>query len=558
MRSPDGQQVIILNPTTPIGPNDSKPTPTGRIFVDFLNGKFPAYVDTGLNLVDVSEVARAHVPRSPKGSPGRRYILGGENLTLKQILDKMSAITGIPSPTVKIPFAVAATYAFFEEWITGRIRGKEPRATLEEVRMGRKKMYASSARAQQELGFRILPVYPAMRAAIDWFRANGYAPPLMTRTAIIAAMPGELKPLVRGWPHSTRNGVHFWAQRNEEEEWIAACAGAGQAAATRAFAAIEDGGPIDLVFSIGWAGALAPKSLPAPRTTLPASSTSAPASASNCDAGAANSGSSPAPRWPTQPKSSASPPPTTPPWSTWKPPPSPASPPCAASRFTASRASATASTRSPARFQPVSLAPTASFQTRPVCSFCLFRPWYWPALIRMGENSRKASQSIAESLLDFLDERGHIRKSEWLPKSPTLKARRLEPKIPSTMRAVVYRGINDMRVETVPVPRIGPGRTAGQDRHLRHLRHRSQEDPHGLALRAAHLRPRDGRNRRRAVGEASPSFAVGERVMSTITFPAASATTAASRRPRSARSTRRPASPPALSPPAAALPSTSA
>ena len=171
-----GQQVIILNPTTPIGPNDRKPTPTGRIFVDFLNGKFPAYVDTGLNLVDVSEVARAHVLALTKGTPGRRYILGGENLTLKQILDKMSAITGIPSPTVKIPFAVAATYAFFEEWITGRIRGREPRATLEEVRMGRKKMYASSARAQQELGFRILPVYPAMRAAIDWFRANGYAP----------------------------------------------------------------------------------------------------------------------------------------------------------------------------------------------------------------------------------------------------------------------------------------------------------------------------------------------------------------------------------------------
>ncbi len=172
----DGQQVIILNPTTPIGPNDAKPTPTGRIFVDFLNGKFPAYVDTGLNLVDVAEVARTHVVALTKGKPGRRYILGGENLTLKQILDKMSAITGIPSPTTKIPFAVAATYAFFEEWITGRVRGKEPRATLEEVRMGRKKMFASSARAQQELGFRIVPVYPAMRAAIDWFRAKGYAP----------------------------------------------------------------------------------------------------------------------------------------------------------------------------------------------------------------------------------------------------------------------------------------------------------------------------------------------------------------------------------------------
>jgi len=171
-----GQQVVILNPTTPIGPNDSKPTPTGRIFVDFLNGRFPAYMDTGLNLVDVAEVARAHAAALVLGQPGKRYILGGENLTLKQILDKMSAMTGIPSPTAKVPFAIAATYAFFEEWITGRIRGREPRATLEEVRMGRKKMYASSAHAQQELGFRIVPVAPAMRAAIEWFRAHGYVP----------------------------------------------------------------------------------------------------------------------------------------------------------------------------------------------------------------------------------------------------------------------------------------------------------------------------------------------------------------------------------------------
>jgi len=171
-----GQHVMILNPTTPIGSNDAKPTPTGRIFVDFLNHKFPAYVDTGLNLVDVSEVAKAHATALTKGRPGERYILGGENLSLKQILDKMSAITGIPSPTMKVPFAIAATYAFFEENITGRIRGREPRATLEEVRMGRKKMYASSARAQQELGFRIAPVYPAMRSAIEWFRAHGYAP----------------------------------------------------------------------------------------------------------------------------------------------------------------------------------------------------------------------------------------------------------------------------------------------------------------------------------------------------------------------------------------------
>ena len=172
----NGQHVVILNPTTPIGPNDAKPTPTGRILVDFLNRRFPAYMDTGLNLVDVAEVARAHVEALAHGKPGRRYILGGENLTLKQILDKMSAITGIPSPTVRIPFAAAAAYAFFEEWITGRILGREPRATLEQVRMGRKMMFASSERAQRELGFRIVPVLPAMRAAIGWFRDHGYAP----------------------------------------------------------------------------------------------------------------------------------------------------------------------------------------------------------------------------------------------------------------------------------------------------------------------------------------------------------------------------------------------
>jgi dihydroflavonol-4-reductase len=171
-----GQQVIILNPTTPIGPQDVKPTPTGRIIVDFLNRKFPAYVDTGLNLVDVAEVARTHVDALEQGRPGERYILGGENLTLKQILDKMSAITGLPSPTMKVPHAVAMTFAFFDETITGRILGREPRATVEAVRMGKKMMFASSARAQRELGFRIVPVYEALRAAIDWFRAHSYAP----------------------------------------------------------------------------------------------------------------------------------------------------------------------------------------------------------------------------------------------------------------------------------------------------------------------------------------------------------------------------------------------
>jgi dihydroflavonol-4-reductase len=173
-----GQSVLILNPTTPIGPNDLKPTPTGRIIVDFLNRNFPAYVDTGLNLVDVKEVARTHADGLDPalGRPGERYILGGENLTLKQILDKMSAVTGLPSPTMKVPHAVAMVFAFFDETITGKLRGKEPRATVEAVRMGKKMMFASSAKAERELGFCVAPVYQALRSAIDWFRENGYAP----------------------------------------------------------------------------------------------------------------------------------------------------------------------------------------------------------------------------------------------------------------------------------------------------------------------------------------------------------------------------------------------
>ena len=173
-----GQHVMILNPTTPVGPGDAKPTPTGRIIVDFLNKKFPAYVDTGLNLVDVDEVARMHVEALDHGTPGERYILGGENLTLKQILDRMSAITGLPSPTMKVPHSVAMAFAFFDETFTGKILGKEPRATVEAVRMGKKMMFATSAKAERDLGFKVLPIYNALRSAIEWFVANGYAPPL--------------------------------------------------------------------------------------------------------------------------------------------------------------------------------------------------------------------------------------------------------------------------------------------------------------------------------------------------------------------------------------------
>ncbi len=170
-----GMRVVTVNPTTPIGEYDIKPTPTGRIVVDFLKRKFPAYVETGLNLVDVRECARGHVAALEKGRSGERYILGGENLTLKQILDKLAAISGLPSPAIKLPYFVAYAAAAVDETVSGRILGHEPRATIETVRMGKKKMWASSAKAERELGWKTIPVDDALRRAVEWFRANDYA-----------------------------------------------------------------------------------------------------------------------------------------------------------------------------------------------------------------------------------------------------------------------------------------------------------------------------------------------------------------------------------------------
>jgi len=170
-----GVDVIVVNPTTPIGERDLKPTPTGRIVVDFLKRKFPAYVDTGLNLVDATECARGHIQALEKGRSGERYILGGENLTLKQILDRLGAITGLPSPKVKLPYVFALAAGVVDETVTGRILDREPRATIDAVRMGRKKMFISSAKAERELGWRSVPVNDALRRSVEWFRANGYA-----------------------------------------------------------------------------------------------------------------------------------------------------------------------------------------------------------------------------------------------------------------------------------------------------------------------------------------------------------------------------------------------
>ena len=173
-----GANVVVVNPTTPIGEYDIKPTPTGRIIVDFLKRKFPAYVDTGLNLADVKEVARGHLLAMEKARPGERYILGGENLTLKQILDKLATLTGLPSPKVKVPHAVAMGFAVFDQFFTGIVMGREPRATIDAVKMGRKKMFASSAKAERELGYKALPVEDALRRAVEWFQAHGYVEPV--------------------------------------------------------------------------------------------------------------------------------------------------------------------------------------------------------------------------------------------------------------------------------------------------------------------------------------------------------------------------------------------
>ncbi|HXM19783.1 MAG TPA: hopanoid-associated sugar epimerase [Terriglobales bacterium] len=170
-----GMDVVVVNPSTPVGEQDIKPTPTGRIVVDFLKKKFPAYVDTGLNLVDVTECARGHVAALEKGRSGERYILGGENLTLKQILDKLAAITGLPSPKVRVPYVLALAAGVVDEVVTGRILGREPRATIDAVRMGRKKMFVSCSKAERELGWKTVPVDNALRRAAEWFQANGYA-----------------------------------------------------------------------------------------------------------------------------------------------------------------------------------------------------------------------------------------------------------------------------------------------------------------------------------------------------------------------------------------------
>ena len=168
-----GRPVVIVNPTAPIGDHDVKPTPTGKIILDFLRGDMPAFVDTGLNLVDVRDCALGHLLAAERGTPGERYILGAENLTLQQILQRLAPLCGRPAPALRIPYPAAYTYGLLSTaW--ARVTGHEPRAPIEGVRMARKKMWVSHAKATHELGFQPQPVGEALARAVKWFRENGY------------------------------------------------------------------------------------------------------------------------------------------------------------------------------------------------------------------------------------------------------------------------------------------------------------------------------------------------------------------------------------------------
>lgn len=169
----DGLPVVVVNPAAPIGPRDVKPTPTGRIVTDFMNGRMPSYIDTGMNVVHVDDVSQGHWLAATKGRVGERYILGGENLTLKQVLDLLAQATGLSAPRFQTPYAVAYAYGAVDSAIA-RLRGVEPRAPLDAIKMARHYMWFSSAKAERELGYSARPAREALKDAAAWFAANGY------------------------------------------------------------------------------------------------------------------------------------------------------------------------------------------------------------------------------------------------------------------------------------------------------------------------------------------------------------------------------------------------
>jgi dihydroflavonol-4-reductase len=164
-----GLPVVIVNPTTPVGDHDFKPTPTGKIILDYISGRMPAYLDTGLNFVDVDDVAQGHLQAFETGRTGARYILGCENLTLRQLFLRLERLSGVPAPGVRIPYAAAYAAAVFSTaWAS--VTGREPRVPFDAVRMAKKKMFVRHEKARRELGYSPGPVDAAFARAIEWFR----------------------------------------------------------------------------------------------------------------------------------------------------------------------------------------------------------------------------------------------------------------------------------------------------------------------------------------------------------------------------------------------------
>jgi len=170
----EGLPAVIVNPSTPVGPRDIKPTPTGRMVVEATSGRMPAYVDTGLNLVHVDDVGLGHVLALDRGKAGERYILGGANLNLKEILAEIAAISGHRPPRVRLPHSLVLPIAYLSETWARLTGGEEPKVTVTGVRLARKKMFYSAEKARRVLGFSPRPVQEALRDAVEWFRKNGY------------------------------------------------------------------------------------------------------------------------------------------------------------------------------------------------------------------------------------------------------------------------------------------------------------------------------------------------------------------------------------------------
>jgi dihydroflavonol-4-reductase len=186
----DGLPVIVVNPTTPVGAGDWKPTPTGRMIVDFLRGRMFAYVETGLNLVSVHDVAAGHLAAAERGRTGERYILGGRNMRLKEIFDVLAAITGRPAPRLRLPHAVAMAIGAGSE-VGARVLRREPVVPLESVRMARHYMLVSSTKAARELGFAAGSIEAALEEAVRWYIDRGYAPEPRRRVSPPPTVPQQ-------------------------------------------------------------------------------------------------------------------------------------------------------------------------------------------------------------------------------------------------------------------------------------------------------------------------------------------------------------------------------